>query len=46
LDDTMRITLQKIIETMNSNSKIPDLRTAAFIVALRKIARAYQEMGL
>lgn len=45
LDDTMRITMRQIFETKQSNPKIPDLRTAAFVISLSKIAQTYHEMG-
>ncbi|MCL4871505.1 MAG: Glu/Leu/Phe/Val dehydrogenase [Anaerolineae bacterium] len=46
LDDTMRTAYQEISEVFHSRSEITDFRTAAFVVALRKIARTYMEMGI
>ena len=46
LDDTMRLAYQEMEEAMRVHDEIPDLRTAAFFVAIGKIATAYQEMGL
>ena len=46
LDDTMRRAYREIREIYWSRDNISDLRTAAFVVALEKIARAYQEMGI
>jgi glutamate dehydrogenase (NAD(P)+) len=45
LDDTMRLAYQAIRETMQSRENVPDLRTAAFVVAIEKIAKTYMEMG-
>ena len=46
LDDTMRLAYQEMVEAMRAHNQIPDLRTAAFFVAIGKIATAYQEMGV
>lgn len=46
LDDTMRTAYQNIREIYWSNDNVPDLRTAAFRMAIEKIALAYMEMGL
>ena len=46
LDDTMRTAYQTIREIHLSNDNVPDLRTAAFRLAIEKIATAYMEMGL
>ena len=46
LDDTMRLAYQEISQVFHSSDAISDLRTAAFVVALRKIAKTYLEMGL
>jgi glutamate dehydrogenase (NAD(P)+) len=46
LDDTMRLAYQQIRNIHLSRHNVPDLRTAAFVVAIEKIALAYQEMGL
>ncbi len=45
LDDTMRLAYREIRETMLSRGEVPDLRTAAFVVALEKVAKTYMEMG-
>ncbi len=45
LDDTMRLAYQEIRERMFSHKGIGDLRTAAFVIGLEKVARAYMEMG-
>ena len=46
LDDTMRLAFQEILETRNRNDKIKDLRTAAYVNAIRKIARSYLDVGI
>jgi glutamate dehydrogenase (NAD(P)+) len=45
LDDTMRRSYQQIRDTFYSNDRIKDYRTAAFVVAIGKIARFYHEMS-
>ena len=46
LDDTMRRAYREIRQIHWSRDNVSDLHTAAFVVALEKIARAYQEMGI
>jgi glutamate dehydrogenase (NAD(P)+) len=46
LDDTMRNAYNTIREVMAARRNVPDLRTAAFVVAIEKIADVYLEMGL
>ncbi len=46
LEDTMVRSYHEIREKMVSNNKIPDLRTAAFVLALDKIATSYMNMGI
>lgn len=46
LDDTMRLAYQEIREAYYSSPKITDLRTAAYLVAIRKIVQTYDDMGL
>ena len=46
LEDTMSTAYQTMSEIRNSRDNVPDLRTAAFVIAIEKIARAYIEMGL
>ncbi|MEX2016283.1 MAG: hypothetical protein WD873_06555, partial [Candidatus Hydrogenedentales bacterium] len=46
LDDTMRRAYQEMRDVLMTQKAVPDLRTAAFVVALRKIALAYVEMGI
>jgi len=46
LDDSMRIGYQELREALQSNGKINDLRTAAFAIAIEKIARSYLDVGI
>lgn len=46
LEDTMRHSLQDIAAEFLSNKKYGDLRTAAYVSAIRKMARTYQEMSI
>ncbi|MCI0590629.1 MAG: Glu/Leu/Phe/Val dehydrogenase [Gammaproteobacteria bacterium] len=46
LDDTMRLAYQEISETRRSDNKISDYRTAAYVIAVKKIARSYVELGV
>jgi len=46
LDDTMRLAYQEIRSVYETNDKVNDLRTAAFIVAIQKIARSYLDIGV
>lgn len=46
LEETMIFALHEILEIKNSNAKIPDLRTAAFISGINKIAASYLTLGV
>ncbi len=46
LDDTMRTAFQDIRATLEANPKLGDYRTAAYVIAVRKIARAYIDVGV
>lgn len=46
LDDTMRLAYQAMREEYDRNEKVTDFRTAAYLVAIRKIARTYDDLGL
>jgi glutamate dehydrogenase (NAD(P)+) len=46
LDDTMREAYQDIAEVWRSRNDVPDLRTAAFIAAIEKVAHYYTEYAL
>ncbi len=46
LDDTMRLAYQEMRETMLSNKEVHDLRTAAFVISIKKIASSYLDIGV
>jgi len=46
LEETMINAYNEIRETWKKNKKIPDLRTAAFVVAIDKIANSYIALGI
>jgi glutamate dehydrogenase (NAD(P)+) len=46
LDDSMRLALQEIIDTKNRNDAVDDYRTAAYVIALSKLARSYIDIGV
>ena len=46
LDDTMREAFGKMKEVWQSNSKVNDLRTAAYVVAIRRVSNVYASLGL
>ena len=46
LDDTMRAAYQEIRSTFESRDQVEDLRTAAYVVAIEKIACSHQLMGV
>ena len=46
LEDTMIETYNVISNVWNSNKKIPDLRTSAMIVSIKRIAQSYGSLGI
>ncbi len=46
LDDSMRQAFDGMLETRADVEKITDLRTAAYVNAIRKIARSYLDIGV
>ncbi len=46
LDDTMRIAYQSMREVWHGRDDVSDLRTAAYIVAITKVAASYRAKGL
>ena len=46
LEDTMITAYQQMRETMKQHPEIPDIRTAAFVCSLKKIASDYISMGI
>jgi glutamate dehydrogenase (NAD(P)+) len=46
LEGTMQNAYHEIRAALLSNPRLQDLRTAAFAVAIRKVARSYEELGV
>jgi glutamate dehydrogenase (NAD(P)+) len=46
LDDTMRIAYQSMREVWHSRADVTDLRTAAYLVSIDKVAASYRAKGL
>ncbi|MBI6629873.1 Glu/Leu/Phe/Val family dehydrogenase [Pontibaca salina] len=46
LDDTMRIAYQSMREVWHSRNDVPDLRTAAYMVSIDRVAASYRAKGL
>jgi glutamate dehydrogenase (NAD(P)+) len=46
LEETMIGAYRQIREMMRQDARIKDLRTAAFLNALRKVANSYLELGI
>lgn len=46
LDDTMRISYQAMHEVWHSRDDVTDLRTAAYLVAIDRVAKSYRAKGL
>jgi glutamate dehydrogenase (NAD(P)+) len=46
LDDTMRMAFRDILDMLRNNAHINDYRTAAYAIAINKLAQSYYELGL
>lgn len=46
LEETMITATREIMEVWKSNPSIPDMRTAAYVVAINKVATSYAELGI
>ncbi len=46
LEDTMKSTYEVISEVWNHKKEIPDLRTAAMTVAIKRVAQSYSSLGI
>jgi glutamate dehydrogenase (NAD(P)+) len=46
LEETMIVAYQAIREALKKNPKLGDLRAAAFLTAIDKVARSYRELGV
>ncbi len=46
LEETMITATKEIMDAWKANPQIPDMRTAAFVVAINKVATSYAELGI
>src|SRR5690606_21271747 len=46
LEETMVTAYHELLEIRRRNPRIPNLRIAAFVTAIEKVARAYLELGI
>ncbi len=46
LEETMINATREIVDTWQNSPEIPDMRTAAYVVAINKVANAYSELGI
>ena len=46
LEETMITATREIMEIWNNNPNIPDMRTAAYVNAINKVATSYAELGI
>lgn len=46
LEETMITATREIMEEWRRNPQIPDMRTAAYVVAINKVGTAYAELGI
>ena len=46
LEETMIAATREIMEEWKRNPQIPDMRTAAFVVAINKVGTSYAELGI
>lgn len=46
LEETMITATREVMEVWKANPEIPDMRTAAYLVAINKVATSYAELGI
>ena len=46
LEETMIQATREVMECWHANPSIPDMRTAAYVVAINKVGTAYAELGI
>lgn len=46
LEETMIAATREIMEIWNNNPELPDMRTAAYVNAINKVATSYSELGI
>ncbi len=46
LEETMSAATKEIMDCWKANTEIPDMRTAAYVVAINKVGTSYAELGI
>jgi glutamate dehydrogenase (NAD(P)+) len=46
LEETMITATREIMDCWHANPNVPDMRTAAYVVAINKVANSYSELGI
>ena len=46
LEETMITATREIMQIWKDNPSIPDMRTAAYVSAINKVAHSYNELGI
>ena len=46
LEETMINATHEIFRVWDSHPEVPDMRTAAYLVAIKKVAKSYEELGI
>jgi glutamate dehydrogenase (NAD(P)+) len=46
LEETMIAAFHDLLQTQRGTNGVPDLRIAAFLNAIHKVARSYSELGI
>jgi glutamate dehydrogenase (NAD(P)+) len=46
LEETMITATREIMEEWKKNPQIPDMRTAAYVVAINKVGTSYAQLGI
>jgi len=46
LEETMIAATREIMEAWKANPSVPDMRTAAYVVAINKVGTSYAELGI
>ena len=46
LEETMITATGEVMQVWKDNPNIPDMRTAAYVVAINKVATSYAELGI
>jgi glutamate dehydrogenase (NAD(P)+) len=46
LEETMAAATREIMDAWKANPSVPDMRTAAYVVAINKVGTSYAELGI